>query len=244
MRSGHSSLKELAKALSELERSTLALSQTSHTVNRLVKEVERTLITSSENMEKDIEKLSEISLNFQSFMKDFQPIVEELSKTSKEYGRLIENLNKINNQLFNIESIASHIELVAINASIEASRAGENGRTFAIVANEIRDMAKKTFRILHEIQRLESEINPILDAVKGNIEAMNQVKNRLDSLVEDIDRVIKISEELRAVNQKQREVIVELKGLSGVATALERVFQVLNRGKEFLSKAFHRVSRL
>ncbi|ADU97519.1 methyl-accepting chemotaxis protein [Thermovibrio ammonificans] len=233
---------EVLEALSDLERSVLSLSKTSQTVNKLVSDVERTLLKNSENMERDIQTLSEISRNFQKFMEDFKPIVEELSRASVEYRKLIENMSHINRQLYSIENIASHIELVAINASIEASRAGESGRTFAIVANEIRDMAKKTFKILHEIKELEREIEPTLKNIQGNIEAMEEVRKKLDTLVNDINRVIKISDELGEVNRQQSEIIKELKGLSGISKALERVFSVLSGAKERVAKGIVKLS--
>ncbi|RKQ63452.1 methyl-accepting chemotaxis protein [Thermovibrio guaymasensis] len=229
---------ELSKALSDLERGILSLSRVSEVIDRLVPQVEDILLTNSSTIGENIEELNEISKNLQDFVESFKPIVEEISKFSSDYDKLLISLKEMNKHLAGIEEVASHIELIAINASIEASRAGESGRTFAIVAKEIRDMAKKTFKLIYEIRDVEKELEPILKKITDNVKAMNELKDKMDNLIVSINRVISVSEELNRINTSQSKVVLELKGLTGVSAAIQKVVSILSAAKRRFADAF------
>ncbi len=234
-------IEELSAALSDIERGVLSMSRTADVVDELVKKVEETLVSNSHIIDKDVFVLSEVSDNLKGFVEELKPIAKQMAQLSSEYNSLLQNLEQIKNFLSGIEEIAGHIELIAINAAIEAARAGESGRNFAVVANEIRRMAKKTFQFLNEIKELDRNIEPKLKSLRSSVEGMNKLTNRLDELIEDINRVISISNELDKVNKVQTKVVSELKGLSGVSVAIDKINKILSHTRRKLASAFKRI---
>ena len=234
-------VEEISDSLSTLERGTLSIKEVSDVISKLVEQVESVFVKNNKVLSKDVEILYEVSGDLKSFVKDLKPIVDQMSVISEEYESLLESLGKIRNYLENIEGIASHTELIAINASIEAASAGESGRNFAVVANEIRSMAKNTFRSINEIKELDKEIEPKLTALKQNIDAMRNIQEKMDRLVEDINQVIKISDELKEVSNVQSKIVEEVRGLSGISVAIKRINEIFERARKVLASVFSRV---
>ena len=232
---------EISESLSHLERGTLSIKEVSNVISKLVEQVESIFVRNNQILSKDVEILYEVSGDLKGFVKEFKPIIDQMSIISEEYESLLESLSKIRDYLENIEGIASHTELIAINASIEAARAGESGRNFAVVANEIRSMAKNTFRSINEIKELDKEIEPKLTALKHSIDAMRNIQKKMDQLMEDINQVIKISDELKEISTVQSKVVEEVRGLSGVSAAIKRINEIFRKAQGILALTFFRV---
>ncbi|WP_345992811.1 methyl-accepting chemotaxis protein [Sulfurimonas sp. HSL-1716] len=101
-------------------------------------------------------------------------INEKLNALSEEASQVKEVLNVISD-------IADQTNLLALNAAIEAARAGEHGRGFAVVADEVRKLAERTQKSLVETN---ATVNVIVQSINEITEQMNDNKNRIDALVE------------------------------------------------------------
>ncbi|QIZ76007.1 methyl-accepting chemotaxis protein [Ferrimonas lipolytica] len=107
-------------------------------------------------------------------------LAHDVKHTADEIGRLESHTNNVGSILDTIRSIAEQTNLLALNAAIEAARAGEHGRGFAVVADEVRNLASRTQISTQEIQVVLEELQ---SASKTAVAAMSRGSDRTETSV-------------------------------------------------------------
>lgn len=125
-----------------------------------------------------------------------------VQETVSAMEKIEESANKIDVLVTTINGIATQTNLLAINAAIEASKAGEHGKGFAVVAEEVRKLAERTRKLTGEVNDLISETS---ERVKVGSELARGAGVALDGIIKDVEAVSSLIQRIASASTKQTE---------------------------------------
>ncbi|MDA0107647.1 methyl-accepting chemotaxis protein [Vibrio sp. La 4.2.2] len=200
-------------------------SQSDHT-NSMATAVQQMVTTIDEiaqtthNAADVVNKAADNSQNSRAFVENTVGNIESLSSVLAESNNEIRSLNehvgKIGGAVHIIQDIAEQTNLLALNAAIEAARAGEQGRGFAVVADEVRALASRTHQSTEEITNLVSAIQAQMTTVVTDIEQCNAQGAETLSASAKLDSALQqISEDMAEIqtNSDQIAAAIEEQGI-------------------------------
>ena len=166
---------------------------------------------------------------------EINAIANEVSQTKSAIVKLGENGEKISEIIAVINDIADQTNLLALNAAIEAARAGEHGRGFAVVADEVRKLAERTTEATEDVARSIREIQNDTDSAVKLIERSDERTGRgvemastageaLQTIVQDSDALLSLIESIATAVEEQSSVSSELaKAVDGIRLMAEEI---------------------
>ncbi|QVW21971.1 methyl-accepting chemotaxis protein [Pseudomonas hormoni] len=154
-------------------------------------------------------------------MARIEQLADSASSASSSIESLSAEIQNIGTVLSVIKSVAEQTNLLALNAAIEAARAGEQGRGFAVVADEVRALAKRTQQSTEEIERLVSALRSAAQASVHQIQSSGelvklavsdalQTESALGSIAAAVSLIQQMNQQIAAAAEEQSSVAEEI----------------------------------
>ncbi len=161
-------------------------SQKSETIKELLEISIHAAIQTQETVQRANAELDSAKDSLSILSEEVNAFVTIENELSNELSGLKNNADQVKGVLGVIKDIAEQTNLLALNAAIEAARAGEHGRGFAVVADEVRKLAERTQKSLVEIDMSVSTI----------VQSINDVSDKMHSNAKNIEKLTQISDEV------------------------------------------------
>ncbi|OEF08541.1 methyl-accepting chemotaxis protein [Vibrio genomosp. F10] len=166
-----------------------------------------------------VSKAKEVISRLADDVESTSQVVTQLATTTKDIGSILDVIRDISEQT----------NLLALNAAIEAARAGEQGRGFAVVADEVRNLASRTAASTEEIQKM---INQLQNDAKDAVSAMEAGQAVTFEGVESTDEAVKvllsISERIMDISDRNTQVATATEEQSTVVDTINQNIEEIN----------------
>jgi methyl-accepting chemotaxis protein len=196
----------VSSASTELEASATTLTSTAERAQELATMVAAASEEASTNVqsvasatEEMSSSVNEISRQVQESARMANEAVDQARKTNDRVGELSKSAARIGDVVELINTIAEQTNLLALNATIEAARAGEAGRGFAVVASEVKALAEQTAKATGEIGQ---QITGIQAATQDSVNAIREISGTIERLSEISSTIAAAVEEQGAATQE------------------------------------------
>jgi methyl-accepting chemotaxis protein len=230
--------RSLAASSSQVASSSANQSQAASSMAATVEEVTVSISHISESAREALslsQKSGELSSHGGEIIHSATSEMEQIAETVRQTSLSIEELGQHSNQISSvvqvIKDVADQTNLLALNAAIEAARAGEQGRGFAVVADEVRKLAERTTKATGEITRMIDDMQSSAHAavasmsgavgqVGGGVAKAQQAGSAINQIREGAGQVV------RVVNDISAALVEQSSASNDIATHVERVAQM------------------
>ena len=166
---------DISKMLQASSEQAASLKMSSDSLVEHVEQLSHTSSKQAHNLDDTTKSINIISLN-----------IEETMQKSYQVNSQSEDIKSV---IQVIKDIAEQTNLLALNAAIEAARAGEHGRGFAVVADEVRKLAERTQKSLAEINVSVNTLIQSINDINGNIQEQSSSTNAMNESINDLDSI-------------------------------------------------------
>lgn len=188
-------------------------------------------------------------------------LAEEVRSAAGVVNRFEEFSSDVGQLLNTIQNVAEQTNLLALNAAIEAARAGEHGRGFAVVADEVRGLAVRTRQATEEIHKVIGELRNVsasaVTAMQGSVERANRGVEAttasgevLNSILNNVDTISAINDKIAAATRAQTVTFAQVsENVNGIhhntqlVTTSTNELDEVSRDIDHISQELHKVAR-
>ncbi|HCG6898777.1 TPA: methyl-accepting chemotaxis protein [Vibrio parahaemolyticus] len=198
---------QLATAMSEMSSTVQTVADHAQTASSLTEQASTQAVTGQQFLQSTVVKMSELS--------------SDIASSAQAVNQVEERVESIGSVVGTIQGISEQTNLLALNAAIEAARAGEAGRGFAVVADEVRNLAQRTQQATVEIQEMITQLQAsatsavdlmeksVVEAAEG-VELVSNAGSELDGIVTQVTQINDMNFQIATASGQQSSVAEEM----------------------------------
>ncbi|EHH1096456.1 methyl-accepting chemotaxis protein [Vibrio parahaemolyticus] len=198
---------QLATAMSEMSSTVQTVADHAQTASSLTEQASTQAVTGQQFLQSTVAKMSDLS--------------SDIASSAQAVNQVEERVESIGSVVGTIQGISEQTNLLALNAAIEAARAGEAGRGFAVVADEVRNLAQRTQQATVEIQEMITQLQAsatsavdlmeksVVEAAEG-VELVSNAGSELDGIVAQVTQINDMNFQIATASGQQSSVAEEM----------------------------------
>ena len=266
VQSSASAMEQLSKAIDEVAKGAQSQAETVEKTVYLVQQIGEAIqevAKLSQDSASSGQQVSEIATNGGKQVEDSISGMRRIKEATDKVGDMVKHLGESSQQIGaiveTIDDIAEQTNLLALNAAIEAARAGEHGKGFAVVADEVRKLAERSSKATGEIAELitniQSMTNNAVEAMNNSSQevtegtelaneagkALAQIENAIKGIVKQIE---KMSASTQNVSSSSTEVVKAIEEVSAVTQQTTAAAQEMNASSSEVVRQIEQIAAL
>ncbi|NBU96955.1 MAG: hypothetical protein EBS19_01880 [Spirochaetia bacterium] len=207
--------------------------QTSHASNA-AKQLAAHIQGVMQSLERLKNGVKKISVNVSNSTKSSLSALKAADSTNAVFSGFLDSSKELDKIDKIVATLAQQINIFALNASIEAARSGEAGRGFTVVANEIKELSKETFKIADEIR---NKIDNFFSDAKEAVNTMSEISNHILAIKNNQQGIEQaIEEQIDAINETAKSTSSITRSSNSVTDNVLNVYKLAKINTENIEK--------